>query len=97
MQGNRYLTKRYDDRLEAYRIIDNKAFKITHVFDFDKEYFYNSSYEDCFYSGVFYYYLNKNTCNTIGFRMLVGKQIDGLELWYSQPTIKIYKFLPSSS
>ena len=91
------ITELDKDRLEAYRIINNKAIPITNAFDFDKEYVYDAPYGDCFYSGNYTYYLNKKMCNTIGFRMLVGKEIEGMEKFYSAPNFKIYKILPFSS
>ncbi|MEK6837565.1 MAG: hypothetical protein AABX69_02850, partial [Nanoarchaeota archaeon] len=97
--GKRYLVRRFEDGLEAYRVANGVLAAIGRVYDYDKEYVYNSSSseEDCFYSGKYYYYLNKKMCNTLGFRMLVGKDTEGVKKFYSTPTFKIYEILPPAS
>ena len=60
---------------------------------YDKEY-ENEDAPDrgCLYYGDVKFYLNHRECNSIGFRMLTGQDIEGLEKIYFLKSYKIYKF-----
>ena len=95
--NDKYIVKKYEEKLVAYIVINNEPYLIKRTYDYDKEYTYkNYDIEGCFYYGDFVFYVNEKFCNTNGFKMLLGKEIEGMEKFYSSPNFKIYRLLPSS-
>ncbi|MFH1134343.1 MAG: STT3 domain-containing protein [Nanoarchaeota archaeon] len=94
----RFISRRYAQGTAAYIEVEQGIIPIFKVFDHDQVYTRQDNLtfpeSGCFYLGRQYsYYFNENLCETNGVRMLMGRNITGMEKVYFKDGVMVYRLL----